>query len=873
MLSDPVLPGVLEASPTARGVTFSSPSSSSSSSLIPDILPSGFPRNSKIVIIGAGIVGTNLVDELLSRGWAPQNITVVEQGPLDMPGGSTSHAPGLVFQTNSSKVMSQFAKYTVEKLLSLKKDGQSCFNQVGGLEVATTPERIEELKRKQGYAASWGIEARLITPDECLEIYPHLNKEIILGGIHIPSDGLALAARAVQLLIEKTRAVGVKYLGSTPVVGIERSHDKVTGVKTPSGVIPADITISCAGFWGVEVGKMVGLQIPLLPMSHQYAKTTPVPASKGRNSLPNGAKLPILRHQDQDLYYREHGDRYGIGFYGHKPIPVSAASLGTTPQVVTEQNMPSRLTFTKEDFEPAWKLSQEILPVLRESEVADGFNGVMSFTPDAGPLVGRAPHLDGFYVAEAVWVTHSAGVARALAQVLTTGKSDIDLTECELSRFEEVQTTPSYVEKTSSQQFIEVYDILHPFAQKQEPRNLKVSPFYARQVQQRAFFMETRGWERPEWYEENEKLLGDMPDSWKPEERDTWTAQYYSPVMAVEAWKTRTAVALYDLSANTRLEVAGPGAAQLLERLTTSSIVDKAVGDAVYTLLLDDSGGVKSDILVARLGKEVFQVNGNGPLDFAYLTLEARRQNKSGDRVVVRDITGGTCAVGLWGPKAKDVLAKVSNLNLTGFASTYVRRTDISGIPVTLTKGVSYVGEPGWEISTTAEFGLALWDALWKAGRSSGIIAAGRGVFYALRLESGIRLYGTELSTEHNPFEAGLAFAIESNKRGYVGHEAIQKKRYAGSSNRRLVTLTVDDPKSMIMGKEPVFVNGKASGYVTSSAFGFSIGKPIAFAWLPASVRDGSSVEIQYFGNMVPATVTSELAKVEKRHQRRASKL
>lgn len=243
--------------------------------------------------------------------------------------------------------MTQLARYTVQKLSSIEKDGQNCFNDVGGLEVATTPERVEELKRKDGYAKSWGIEARILSAKECVEMYPHLNKDVVLGGLHTPNDGLALAARATQLLIERTRQAGVRYLGLTPVTGIEQKNDHVTGVTTPNSTIPADIVISCAGFWGVEVGAMAGVSIPLLPLAHQYAKTTAVPALTNRKirNLPNGrnAILPILRHQDQDLYYREHGEQYGIGYYGHRPMPVRAADLGLTPKHVDEQNMPSRL--------------------------------------------------------------------------------------------------------------------------------------------------------------------------------------------------------------------------------------------------------------------------------------------------------------------------------------------------------------------------------------------------------------------------------------------------------------------------------------------------------------------------------------------------
>lgn len=815
----------------------------------------------RVVIIGAGIVGTNLADELVSRGWT--DITVVEQGPLDMPGGSTSHAPGLVFQTNPSKTMTLLAKYTMNKLLSLEKDGQSCFNQVGGLELATTPERLEELKRKHGYASSWGIEARLISIEECLEMYPLLNKDMVLGGLHIPSDGLALAARAVQLLMTRTRDAGVRYLGSTAVTGIEQASGRVTGVTTAQRTIPADIVISCAGFWGVEIGAMVGLPIPLLPLAHQYVKTTAVPALAGRNAPPNGASLPILRYQDQDLYYREHGEQCGIGYYGHKPMPVVAASLGATPEHVDHKHMPSRLEFTYEDFDPAWKLSRELLPCLKESEIEDGFNGIFSFTPDGGPLVGQHPSLDGFYVAEAVWVTHSSGVARAVAEILTQGWSEIDLAECELNRFEDVQLAPTYIKETSQQNFVEVYDILHPLQPKESPRNLRVSPFHARQRELGAFFLEAGAWERPYWYESNEELIKDLPTEWQPVDRDAWSARYYSPIAAVEAWKTRTAVAMYDMTPLRRLEVSGPGAVDLLQRLCTGDVSKKmaaVTGPVTYTLLLDDRGGVRSDVTVARLAEELFQVGCNGPVDFAYLTREARRQrdNMPSKWVQVRDITGGTCCVGLWGPRARDVVTAVSADNWSDKALRFFRakRAMIAGIPVTAMR-LSYVGELGWEIYTSADNGQRLWDVLWQAGQAHGVVAAGRSAFNSLRLEKGYRSWGTDMTTEHDPYEAGVGFAVKADKTGYVGQAALEG-RSAETSTRRLRCITVDDGRSMVLGKEPVFSDNQAVGYVTSAAFGYTIGKPIAYAWLPSTVVEGNAVELEYFGRRIQATVTAE---------------
>ncbi|RSM03860.1 Dimethylglycine oxidase [Fusarium ambrosium] len=803
----------------------------------------------RVVIIGAGIVGVNVADELVSRGWS--DITVVDQGPLDMPGGSTSHAPGLVFQTTTSKTMTTFAKYTVEKLLSL-----DCFRQVGGLEIATTPERLEELKRKKGYASSFGVEAHLISPEKCLEVYPLLNKDLVLGGLHIPTDGLALAARAVQELINRTRKAGVRYLGSTTVTSIDHADGHVSGVVTRDGTIPADIVISCAGFWGVEVGAMVGVPIPLTPMGHQYVKTTPVPGQAARVPEPNGVRLPILRHQDQDLYYREHGDHYGIGFYGHRPMPVVAASLGETPKHVTEHNMPSRLDFTPKDFEPAWKLTQEILPALRETEIASGFNGIMSFTPDNGPLVGQAPGFDNFYVAEAVWVTHSAGVARALAQVLTTGKSELDLTECELSRFEQVQLSPGYIVETCSQNFVEVYDIIHPMQPKESPRNLRVSPFHSRQQDLGAYFLEGGGWERPHWFESNQKLIKDLPEEWEPVERDAWSSKFYSPISAAEAWKTRTSLAMYDMTPIRRLEVSGPGAAELLQRLSTANVAGKP-GTVTFTLLLDDHGGIRSDVFVSRLAEDLFHVGVNGPVDLAYFTREARVQTKKSPYrfVEVRDITGGLASVGFWGPRAQDAIKLITKDDFSdrGLPYLHTKKAVIAGIPVIATR-FSYIGELGWEIYTTADNGLRLWDALWQAGQPYGVIAAGRSAFNALRIEKGFRSFGIDLTTEYDPYEAGLDFAIHPGKEGYVGHAALKGKS-SEKVAKRLRGLIINDGRSVVLGKEPVFAKGQAVGYITSSAFGYSIGKPIAYVYLPKDIINGDTVEIEYFGRRIKATV------------------
>jgi dimethylglycine oxidase len=807
----------------------------------------------RVVIIGAGIVGANLADELAERGWA--RITVIDQGPLPLTGGSTSHAPGLVFQTNASKTMTEFATYTVGKLSGLTVDGASCFNQVGGLEIATTPERLADLHRKQGWATSWGVPGSVVEPRECVALHPLLDPERIFGGFHTPTDGLARAARAVLALARRAQSRGVRFLGSTRVTGIAQRGGRVTGVLTAGGEIPADIVVSCAGFWGLAIGEMAGMTVPLVPLAHQYARTGKIAELIGRNDARRDARLPILRHQDRDLYYREHVDCIGIGSYAHRPMPIRLRDL---PEVAEddlgESAMPSMLPFTEEDFAAAWEHSQLLLPSLRSAKVETGFNGIFSFTPDGAPLIGESSDVAGFWIAEAVWVTHSAGVARAVAQLLVDGRSETALHGCDVHRFEEVELAEDYVHETSQRNFVQVYDIRHPLEPKLSPRNLRVSPFHARQKELGAVFLEAHGWERPHWYEANADLVKTLPTEWQPPSRDAWSAMFHSPIAAVEAWRTREAVAMYDMTPLKRLEVSGPGAMAFLDRLTTGG-VDRSVGSVTYALALDECGGIRSDLTVARLGRQSFQVGVNGNLDLDYF----RRQAPADHSVQIRDVTGGTCCIGVWGPLARDLVQPLSHDDFSHEGLKYFRcaGAHIAGIPVTALR-VSYVGELGWEIYTSAEYGRRLWDVLWEAGRNLGVIAAGRAAFNSLRLEKGYRSWGTDMTTEHNPYEAGLGFAVRLRKGGdFVGRDAVAKLADAPVT-RRLTCLTVDDGRSVVLGSEPVFLDGVPAGYVTSAAFGHTIRRPIAYAWLPAAATPGTSVEIRYFDRRVRATVAPE---------------
>ncbi|MFE9330074.1 FAD-dependent oxidoreductase [Streptomyces sp. NPDC006925] len=811
--------------------------------------PQAGSRSGRVVIVGAGIVGCSLADELTARGWS--DVTVLEQGPLASPGGSTSHAPGLVFRTSPSRTLTHYARYTVEKFTGLRRAGRPCFLPVGGLEVATTEARRLDLYRKAGLAAAWGVEGELVGPARCAELFPMLDPDSVLCGFHTPGDGLARAVDACQAQIERASRRGARFLERHTVTGVEKEAGRVTGVVTDRGTFPADHVVSAAGFWGPVIGAMAGVEVPLLPLAHQYATTAPLPELTGAGTGGDEAVRPILRHQDHDLYYREHLDpaggdgRIGIGTYAHRPLPVDPYAVLPYDQA---PEMPSSLPFTAEDFAPSWTETGRLLPGLAASRVDRGFNGVFSFTPDGMPLLGESDTVRGFWFAEAVWVTHSAGAARAVAELMTDGRTTVDVHECDPHRFERAQRSPAYVRERGQRSFVEVYDVIHPLQPPATARPLRTSPFYPRQRELGAHFLESGGWERPHWYEANAPLVEQL--GLRPPERDPWSARHWSPIAAAEAKLTRERVALYDMTPLRRLEVTGPGSLPFLQRMTSNNL-KKRPGSVTYTLLLDGSGGIRSDLTAARLGPERWQLGANTPADLDWLVRHAPED------VHIRDITSGTCCIGVWGPLARELVQPLTPADFSHEAFGYfkARETSVGHVPVTALR-VSYVGELGWELYADADVGLRLWDTLWEAGQRLGVVAAGRSAFNSLRLEKGYRAWGADMTAEHTPEEAGVGFAVRPAKGDFLGRDALAAR---SAPERKLVCLTLDDPAAVVMGSEPVHVDGVVDGYVTSASYGYSVGRCVAYAWVPARTAvPGTSVAVEYFGDKVAATVAAE---------------
>lgn len=803
----------------------------------------------KVIIIGAGVVGAALADELSLKGW--DQITVVDQGSLPMPGGSSSHAPGMVFQNHASKAMSQMAQYTVEKFLTAEFDGLAGFQQTGGLEIATTPERLAELRRRHGWAKAWGLDARLISSAECVELQPLLDGDQVLGGLYTPNDGAARAVVAVNAQLQSAAARGVKILDRHEVIAIPVENGRVTGVETDHGFLAADIVVCCAGIWGPKIGAMVGMTLPMTAMEHQMAWTPPLPSQQWHTEE---ATRPMIRHMDAGIYYRDRFQKLEIGSFAHRAIPVDAWDLKSPDEAPV---MPSVHPFTPEDFEPQWADTQKLMPETRETVVEDGYNGIMAFTPDDFPLLGPSPEVEGFWVAEGVWVTHSAGVGLAMAEWLVEGRSStFSLHECEVSRFDRHQLSPSYIEELDVLHYIEVYDIKHSLEPIHDPRSLRTSPFYPRQQELGAVFLEGTGWERPHWYEANAQLVEgrDIPQF------EGWTSQHWNPIIAAEAQYTREHVALYDMTPLRHLEVSGPDAETFLQGLTTANVA-KSIGSVTYCLLLDETGGIRSDVTVTRLAANKYQIGANGPIDLAWL-----RTHIGQLRVTVEDVTSGYCCIGLWGPKARDLVTQLpSTIDFSGESFKYFRAKQgyLGYVPVTALR-VSYVGELGWEIYTTADMGLQLWDSLMRAGEPYGVIAAGRGAFASLRLEKGYRAFGTDMTFEHDPYEVGLGFAVKAKEAPYIGSAALPDRRER--SRRRLVCLTHSDTRQLLLGGEPVYAghggdaeSKDAVGYVTSAGYGYTVGSGIAYAWLPIELAEtGQAITISGYDRPIEATVTDE---------------
>ncbi|MDP9401649.1 MAG: FAD-dependent oxidoreductase [Actinomycetota bacterium] len=802
------------------------------------------PGTARAVIIGAGITGTSVAYHLAQKGW--DDVVCVEQGPLWETGGSTSHAPGLIFQLNPSRTMTQLARWSTELYGGLELDGQPCFYGVGGIEVAATPERWAELDRRFGRALSFGLDAELLDPEGVHERIPLLDPERIVGGLLVRSDGIGKALRAAEALGRHAVGSGaLRAFGDCEVTGFEIARGRVRAVETTRGTIRTERVVLCAGVWGPRVLRRAGLRLPLFPVAHQYAITAPLPELAGAQGE---VAHPILRHQDRSMYFRQVGDAYGIGSYFHEPRLVDPDDIERSGP----GRHPSERPFTPEDFAPAQQEAGELLPALRDARLVRAIDGLMSFTPDGFPLIGDLTGARGLCLAEAIWVTHAGGTGRVVADLLAEGEAALDLHECDPERFDAHGLSGAYARVRAAQQYREVYDILHPRQPALVTRPLRLTPFHERERALGAEFFESAGWERPQWYEANAELVEDGAPP-----RTDWSARFWSPVAAAEHRACRERVGLFDITPFTKVEVSGPGALAYLQHLAAND-VDRRPGTVVYTAMLSPGGKIMCDLTVTRLTEDRFFVVTGGAVgkhDLAWM----RRGLPEDGSVHLDDQTSGLCCLGVWGPRARDLASAVTEDDVSNDAFPYMtaRELHLGLVPVRMLR-ISYVGELGWEVYAPVEFGAALWDTLWRAGEPLGVLACGGAAYDSLRLEKGYRLWGADIDEEHDPYEAGLGFAVKLGKGDFLGREAVLRAKEG--VRRRLCCLVLADPAVVLVGKEPILDReGGVLGYVTSAAWGATVEESLAYGYLPVEhAAEGAEVAVYADGQRHVATVASE---------------
>ena len=805
-------------------------------------------KQTKIVIIGGGIVGCGIAFHLSKLGC--KDIVVIEQGPLFDTGGSSSHAPGLMFQSNPSKTMTEFAKYSVNLYKDLQLNGNPVFNQTGSLEIAWTDDRLKDLKRKIGFSKSWGLNPTLITKEDARKKIPILTNRI-KGALYMSTDGVANGVGVTKSLGQIAQNLGATFYGNTMVTGIKISNGKIQAVSTDQGDIKTDIVVSAAGIWGPLIGKMAGVSIPLVPMEHLYAETTPLPELNGEISE---ISHPIMRHQDGGLYFRQRGECYGFGDTYHEPIPIDPENIlnhkdsGGTPAIST-LNHP--------DAPAAFERAIELIPSLKNVKISHSFGGMFSFTPDAMPILGESDKVNGFWSAEAVWVTHAGGVSKVIAESILNNSSSIDLRECDINRFHTVERKKSFYHQRGIEQYKEGVYIHHPLDQMNSSRNIKLNPFYENEKALNAVFFESAGWEIPQWYDTNKKLLKKSSKKHTWINRNFWAARNWSPIVGAEHLIAREKAAIFDLTSITKIDVQGSDALSFLQSISTNQM-DQPIGRVTYTTLLNEKGGIISDLTVTRLDINHFMVMTS--TRYGYQDLKWLRDHSSKNKdLTIKDVTNDFGCLCLWGPESRNIIKSISNDDFSNESFKYrdARYVKIGKISV-LAIRLSYVGELGWELYVPNQYGHLLWEKIWKAGIPYGLIAAGLGAFTSMRIEKGYRLWGTDIHTEYNPFEAGLEFVVRLKKGDFIGKNSIINIKKNGIE-QKLCCLTLEDPQSVIMGSEPVMFKNKIIGFITSTDYGYSVNKGIAYAYLPLKYsKSGTKLKIMYFEKMFDAVVSEE---------------
>src|SRR5579875_4053186 len=631
-----------------------------------------FPASCTTLIIGAGIVGNSLAYHLTRLG--EREIVLIDKGPLPNPGGSTGHASNFIFPVDHSREMTEL---TLESMRQYRELG--VFTECGGIEIARSEARMQELARRMASARSWGIEpVSMLTPEQVKELVPYLEARLILGGFYTPGAGVVDSLRAGTLMRERAQEQGLQVFAATEVLGIDVAGGRVRGVQTSRGAISAQRVVICAGAWSPRLARMAGASIPLTPAVHQMIDIGPVPRFERSTTF---IECPIVRDMDTNMYERQDGTSLEIGSYAHRPITLDADEI---PAIEEAALSPTELPFTQEDFEPQMETALELMPEIVGDEsvgIKYAINGVLSVTFDGMPLLGETPEVKGLWSAAAIWIKEGPAAGKTVAELIVHGESEIDVYESNIARAYRCQRTREHIRARAAEGFNKMYGIVHPLEQWESDRGVRRSPFHAHTEAAGAVYFEAAGWERPQWYEGNAGLLEEYGDRVTRREAE-WESRWWSPIINAEHLAMRDRAGMIDLTAFAIFDVTGPGALDAVQRIAMRQM-DVRVGRVVYTPILTPSGTFKADLTIMRLAEDRFRVVTGGAFGMSDLKWFQDHLPEDGS-VQIQDQTSAWCTLGLWGPRARAILESLTRDDVSneGFPFATCRTIEVGPLEV-----------------------------------------------------------------------------------------------------------------------------------------------------------------------------------------------
>ncbi|WP_299898055.1 FAD-dependent oxidoreductase [uncultured Ruegeria sp.] len=776
------------------------------------------PTTAKAIIIGGGIIGCSTAYHLAKLGWT--DTVLLERKKLTS--GTTFHAAGLVGQLRSNANITQLLGYSVELYNKIEEETGlgTGWKMNGGLRLACNEERWTEVKRQATTAHSFGLDMQLLTPSEAQELWPLMDVSDVIGAAYLPTDGQANPSDITQALAKGARMAGAKIFEDTKVIDIEIEDGKILAVITEHGRIECEKVICCAGQWTRTFASRFGVNVPLVPMEHQYMVTEPF-------DVPGN--LPTLRDPDRLTYYKE--EVGGLVMGGYEPNPIPWATKGI-PQGFHYTLLDSNF----DHFEQLMELALGRVPALENTGVKTLTNGPESFTPDGNFIIGEAPELKNFFVGagfNAFGIAAGGGAGMALAEWVFNGEPPFDLWSADIRRFGRPHFDTDWVRTRTVEAYGKHYTMAWPHEEHDSGRPCRKSPLYDTLKKQGACFGEKLGWERPNWYANASK--GETP-------RDEYSfgRQNWFNAVGREHKAAREAAVLFDQTSFAKFALKGPDALAAMNWICAND-VDKPVGALVYTQMLNDKGGIECDLTVGRVAHDEFYIvtgTGFATHDFDWID----RCIPEGMNCQLFDITSSNAVLSLMGPKAREILAAVTrdDVSNNGFKFGAIRTIGIAGCPVKALR-VTYVGELGWELHLPVEYAQTVYDALMEAGRPHGLINAGYRAIESLRLEKGYRAWGSDIGPDHTPFESGLGWAVKLRKNIDFKGRAASEAQKTGGVKKMLACFTVE-PDVVLLGRETIYRNGERVGWLTSGGYGYTVGKSIGYGY----IRNAKGVDAEY---------------------------